>query len=73
METKEKEFGGTVLNGFLFLFVNIVLTLASLAGIIYGIVLLADDNETDSLGGWLLTLGLLALMRMVMTPRFSTL
>ena len=62
METKEKEFGGTVLNGFLFLFVNIVLTLASLAGIIYGIVLLADDNETGSLGGWLLALGLLALI-----------
>ena len=44
METKEREFGGTVLNGFLFLFVNIVLTLASLAGIIYGIMLLAADS-----------------------------
>ena len=62
METKEREFGGTVLNGFLFLFVNIVLTLASLASIIYGIVLLADDSYIDSLGGWLLVLGLLALI-----------
>ena len=62
METKEREFGGTVLNGFLFLFVNIVLTLASLASIIYGIVLLADDSYIGSLGGWLLVLGLLALI-----------
>ena len=62
METKEREFGGTVLNGFLFLFVNIVLTLASLASIIYGIVLLADDFYTGSLGGWLLALGLVALV-----------
>ena len=62
METKEREFGGTVLNGFLFLFVNIVLTLASLASIIYGIVLLADDSYIGSLGSWLLVLGLLALI-----------
>ncbi|MBO4462988.1 MAG: SPFH domain-containing protein [Prevotella sp.] len=62
METKEREFGGTVLNGFMFLFVNIVLTLASLASIIYGIVLLADDSYIGSLGGWLLVLGLLALI-----------
>ena len=62
METKEREFGGTVLNGFLFLFVNIVLTLASLAGIIYGIMLLAADSYGGSLGGWLLGLGLIALV-----------
>ena len=62
METKEKEFGGTVLNGFLFLFINIMLTLASLASIVYGIILLADDLYTGSLGGWLLGLGLLALV-----------
>ena len=62
METKEREFGGTVLNGFLFLFINIVLTLASLASIVYGIMLLADDSYTGSLGGWLLGLGLVALV-----------
>ena len=62
METKEREFGGTVLNGFLFLFINIVLTLASLANIVYGIMLLADDSYTGSLGGWLLALGLVALV-----------
>jgi len=62
METKEREFSGTVLNGFLFLFINIVLTLASLASIVYGIMLLADDSYTGSLGGWLLGLGLVALV-----------
>ena len=62
METKEREFGGTVLNGFLFLFINILLTLASVAGIVYGIVLLADDSYIGSIGGWLLVLGLLALV-----------
>ena len=62
METKEREFGGTVLNGFLFLFINIVLTLASLASIIYGIVLLADDFYSGPMGGWLVALGLLALV-----------
>ena len=62
METKEREFGGTVLNGFLFLFINIVLTLASLASIVYGIMLLADDSYAGSLGGWLLGLGLVALV-----------
>ena len=49
METKEREFGGTVLNGFLFLFINIALTLASVAGIIYGIKLLSDDNMPQPL------------------------
>ena len=43
METKEFSFAGTVVNGFLMLFVNLVLTLGSLAAIIYGIVLLSND------------------------------
>ena len=62
METKEREFGGTVLNGFLFLFINIVLTLASLASIVYGIMLLANVYYTGGMGGWLLALGLVALL-----------
>jgi regulator of protease activity HflC (stomatin/prohibitin superfamily) len=62
MKTKEREFDGTVLNGFLFLFINIVLTLVSIAGIIYGIVLLADESYTGALGGWMLVLGLLVLV-----------
>ena len=62
METKEREFGGTVLNGFLFLFINIVLTLASIASTIYGIVLLTDDNYSGSMGGWLVALGLVVIV-----------
>ena len=62
METKEKEFNGTVLNGFMFLFINILLTIASIAGIIVGICLLADDSYTGSLGGWMLCAGLVLLV-----------
>ena len=62
METKEREFRGTVLNGFLFLFINIVLTLVSIVDIIYGIMLLADDNYTGSMGGWMLAIGILVLI-----------
>ncbi len=38
METNEKLFSGAMLNGFLMLFTNIVLTLASIAGIVFGIM-----------------------------------
>ena len=58
METKERVFGGTVLNGFLFLFINIVLTLVSIADIAYSITQLANDKP----GGWMLTFGILLLI-----------
>ena len=58
METKERDFGGTVLNGFLFLFINILLTLVSIAGIVSGIILLANDRP----GGWTLTSGIVLLI-----------
>ena len=45
METKEFAFKGTTLNGFLMLFVNIVLTIASIAAGIWGIIILADDGD----------------------------
>ena len=51
METKEFQFKGTVLNGFLMLFVTIALFILSIVGIIYGIILL-DGRENG--GGWLL-------------------
>ncbi len=38
MENKEFQFGGTVVNGFLMLFLNIVLQLASLAVVISGML-----------------------------------
>ncbi|MCR4957848.1 MAG: SPFH domain-containing protein [Prevotella sp.] len=62
METQERDFNGTVLNGFLFLFINILLTVASLAGIVYGIVLLSNDNIPATSGGWLLALSIILLV-----------
>ena len=58
METKERVFSGTVLNGFLFLFINILLTLVSIAGIVWGIILLAADKP----GGWMLSLSIVLLI-----------
>ena len=52
METKESKFGGTVLNGFLMLFVTLVLFVASIVGIVYGIIQL--DETEGACGGWLL-------------------
>jgi hypothetical protein len=43
METKEKRFEGTVLNGFFMLFVNLLLTLGCPALFIYGLVLIDSD------------------------------
>ena len=61
METKEFSFAGTVVNGFLMLFVNLVLTLGSLAAIIYGIVLLSNDAPGCT-GTCLLAGGIVALL-----------
>ena len=52
METKEYKFNGTVLNGFLMLFLTLALCVAAITGIVLGIIQL---NATDgSQGGWLL-------------------
>ena len=58
METKEREFGGTVLNGFLFLFINILLTLISIGSIASGIYLLSNGHP----GGWALAFGIMLLI-----------
>ena len=58
METKERVFSGTVLNGFLFLFINILLTLVSIAGIVGSIISLANDKP----GGWGLAFSILLLI-----------
>ena len=50
METKEKVFAGTVLNGFLMLFVNIALTLGSIALFVKGAVML----DRVPYAGWLM-------------------
>ena len=52
METKEFEFKGTVLNGFLMLFVNLGLLILSIVGIVYSIILLNDSDGSE--GGWLM-------------------
>ena len=51
METKEKVFEGSVLNGFLMLTVNLALTVLSIIGIVYGIIML---DVGIGRGGWLL-------------------
>ena len=51
METKEKVFEGSVLNGFLMLTVNLALNVLSIIGIVYGIIML---DVGINRGGWLL-------------------
>ena len=64
METKEFQFKGTVLNGFLMLFVTIALFILSIVGIIYGIILL-DGGENG--GGWLLGISVVLLVATIIT------
>ena len=64
METKEFQFKGTVLNGFLMLFVTIALFILSIVGIIYGIIFL-DGGEYG--GGWLLGISVILLVATIIT------
>ena len=64
METKEFQFKGTVLNGFLMLFVTIALTILSIIGIIYGIIFL--DGGVNG-GGWLLGISVVLLVSTFIT------
>ena len=52
METKEFSFNGTVLNGFLMLFVTLGLMVASIVLIILSIIALDESNGAQ--GGWML-------------------
>ena len=52
MDTKEYEFKGTVMNGFLMLFVNLAVLVLSVALIVKSIIML--DASDGSEGGWLL-------------------
>lgn len=52
MENKEFKFKGSVLNGFVMLFVTLVLLVASIIGIVFGIIQL--DESDGACGGWLL-------------------
>ena len=60
METKEFKFKGTVLNGFVMLFVVLALFFASVVGIVFGIIQLDDTN--GACGGWLLGGSILLLL-----------
>jgi len=59
METKERKFEGCVVNGFLMLFANLVLTLGCIPLIVWGCVRL-DDGQAA--GGWLMALGALSVI-----------
>ena len=52
MENKEFAFKGMVMNGFLMLFVNFIVLVLSIVGIVYGIIQLDATNGTC--GSWLL-------------------
>ena len=52
METKEFEFKGFVINGFLMLFVNLAVLVLSIVGIVKSIILL--DASGGGEGGWML-------------------
>ena len=60
METKEFQFKGSVLNGFLMLFVNLAVLVAAIVGVVFAIILLDASNGAE--GGWLLGGCLLAMV-----------
>ena len=65
METKEFEFRGSVMNGFLMLFVNIAVLILTIVGIVESIIML--DATDGSQGGWLLGLcGLMIIVNIIM-------
>lgn len=50
METKEFQFNGVVMNGFLMLFVNLAILVAAIVGIVFAIITLDESN--GAYGGW---------------------
>ena len=65
METKEFEFRGSVMNGFLMLFVNLAVLILTIVGIVQSIIML--DATDGSQGGWLLGLcGLMIIVNIIM-------
>ena len=52
MENQEFKFEGTVLNGFLMLFVNFAMLILAIVGIVYSVIMLNDSDGAQ--GGWLL-------------------
>ena len=60
MESKEFKFKGLVMNGFLMLFITLVVFVATIVGIVYGIIQL--DESDGAQGGWLLGISILLLI-----------
>ena len=60
METKEYQFNGLVMNGFVMLFVNLAILALSIYLIVDSIIVL--DSSSGSFGGWLLGGGILLLV-----------
>jgi len=60
METKEFEFKGIVVNGFLLLFVNLIVLVLSLVGMVRGIAQLTITNNAE--GGLLLGISVLGMV-----------
>ena len=60
METKEYAFKGLVMNGFVMLFVNLILLVLSIVGIVFGFIMLSENDGAE--GGWLLGGSLLLLV-----------
>ena len=56
METKEKKFDGTVLSGFLMLFVSLAMLILSLVGAVYGIIVLDEGGNGWTLVGSIILL-----------------
>ena len=61
METKELDFKGIVVNGFVMLFANIFMSLLSIAMFVYSIILL-DEKKCYTWGGILLAASILLLL-----------
>lgn len=65
METKEYSFKGTVMNGFLMLFVNFAVLVLTIAGIVHSIIQL--DASNGAMGGWELGFcGLMIIVNIIM-------
>ena len=65
METKEYSFKGTVMNGFLMLFVNFAILVLTIAGIVHSIIQL--DASNGAMGGWELGFcGLMIIVNIIM-------
>ena len=60
METKEYAFKGLVMNGFVMLFANLILLVLSIVGIVFGFIMLSENDGAE--GGWLLGGSLLLLV-----------